>query len=115
MLFNLYKKDFSSGSVIGLGQNGQSTGAVNYTAIVKPYTAPTFIYGDVNGDNVVDVIDLSIMKSYLLQVISSMPSENWQKAGDLNLDGTIDSLDLVCLKMYLLGTIDTLPVSVADN
>ena len=36
--FILYKKDFSSGSSVGLGLNGQSSGAVNYTVIVKPNT-----------------------------------------------------------------------------
>ena len=36
--FSLYKKDFSSGSSVGLGLNGQSSGAVNYTVIVKPNT-----------------------------------------------------------------------------
>jgi rhamnogalacturonan endolyase len=109
--FNLYTKDFASNSIIGLGANGTSSSAVNYTVIVKPNTVSAFVYGDVNGDNFVDAVDYSIVKSYLLQKISSMPSEYWQKAGDVNLDGAIDSIDFSYLKMYLLGTINILPVS----
>ncbi|WP_242856208.1 dockerin type I repeat-containing protein [Ruminiclostridium josui] len=108
--FNLYKKDFTSGSVVRLGTNGGSSSYVNYTVIVKENTAPAFLYGDVNGDGIVDVLDYSVMRSYLLQITNSMPSEFWQKAGDLNSDGVIDSMDYLYLKMYLLGTINSLPV-----
>ncbi len=109
--FNLYKKDFTLGSVVTLGTNGGSSSFANYTVIVKPNTAPAFLYGDVNGDNIVDVLDYSTMRSYLLQITNSMPSAYWQKAGDLNSDGAIDSMDYLYLKMYLLGTINSLPVS----
>ncbi|HEX3028933.1 MAG TPA: dockerin type I repeat-containing protein [Clostridia bacterium] len=77
----------------------------------NPISGPDFIYGDVNGDKVVDALDFGIMKSYLLKMTSSMPSEYWQKAGDVNLDGVIDSMDFSCIKMYLLKMINTLPVS----
>lgn len=76
----------------------------------NPISGPDFIYGDVNDDKVVDALDFGIMKSYLLKMTGSMPSEYWQKAGDLNLDGKIDSIDFSYLKMYLLKMINTLPV-----
>ena len=107
--FNLYKKDFKSGSVISLGENGLSSGTVNYTVIITPYTAPTFIYGDVNGDNSVNALDLAVMKSYLLGKITEFPVQSGLKVADVNGDTKIDALDFAVLKQYLLGKITTFP------
>ncbi|ADL50242.1 dockerin type I domain-containing protein [Clostridium cellulovorans] len=109
--FNLYKKDFSANSNVVLGTNGASSSSVNYTVIVVPNTAPTLIYGDVNGDGVANAIDYAVMKKYLLGTITSMPSANWQKVGDLNSDGVINAIDYAYFKKYLLGSITKLPVS----
>jgi len=76
-----------------------------------PNTPSAFIYGDVNGDSVINSLDYAIMRSYLLETISTMPSKYWDKAGDLNGDGKINSLDYAYLKKYLLGLIDKFPVS----
>ncbi|HEX3028935.1 MAG TPA: dockerin type I domain-containing protein [Clostridia bacterium] len=90
-----------------LGEGMSAPAAPN---INTDYAAP-FLYGDVNGDNTVDALDFGIMKSYLLKITGSMPSEHWKEAGDLDQNGIIDSLDFLYLKMYLLKMIDTLPVS----
>jgi len=108
--FNLYKKNFSANSNVVLGTNVSLSGALNYTVIVVPNTVPAFIYGDVNGDNVVNAIDYAVMKKYLLGTTTSMPSTDWQKVGDLNSDGVINAIDYAQLKRYLLGSITKLPV-----
>jgi peptidoglycan/xylan/chitin deacetylase (PgdA/CDA1 family) len=57
-------------------------------ATTPPVTTPTIKAGDVNGDGVIDALDLSTVLA------------NWNKTGqtraqgDLNGDGTVDALDL---------------------
>lgn len=65
------------------------------------------IYGDVNGDKVVDSIDYAVLKQYLLGLVSL--SENSLKLADLNKDSTVDAIDIAILKMYLLGQLTSLP------
>ncbi|HEX2925816.1 MAG TPA: cellulase family glycosylhydrolase [Ruminiclostridium sp.] len=65
------------------------------------------IYGDANGDNVVDAIDYSLLKQYLLGKIT-LP-ESTLKLLDLNKDNTVDAIDMAVFKMYLLGQITSLP------
>jgi len=48
--YNLYKKNFSANSVVTLGPNGASSGAVNYIVIVKQNNQ-NIVYGDLNGDD----------------------------------------------------------------
>jgi peptidoglycan/xylan/chitin deacetylase (PgdA/CDA1 family) len=65
----------------------QAIATINGTAVTPPVTKP----GDVNGDNVVDALDLSTLLS------------NWNQAGktvaqgNLNGDITVDALDLSTL------------------
>jgi rhamnogalacturonan endolyase len=97
--FNLYKKDFSSDSLVELGENGASSGAVNYTVIIKPNTASTIMHGDVNSDNTVDAIDFALLKQYLLNGTANINEKN----ADMNSDGQIDAIDFAQLKMFLLN------------
>ena len=97
--FNLYKKDFSSNSIVTLGDNGTSTNAVNYTVIVKPYTA-SILYGDLNSDGVINALDFALMKKYLLSGVSDNVNLS---AADVNADGVVNAIDLALLKSYLLG------------
>jgi hypothetical protein len=109
-VYNLYRKDFKAGSVVSLGDNGGTAAYVNYTVIIKPYAAPTFSYGDVNGDNIVNALDLAVMKSYILGKISEFPVESGLKAADVNGDSKIDALDFAVMKQYLLGKISAFPI-----
>lgn len=70
---------------------------------------PTVIYGDVNGDKIVDALDFATLKQYLMGTITDFPYENGKLAADVNLDNSIDAIDFANLKQYLLGSI-TLPV-----
>jgi|LSQX01.2.fsa_nt_gb glucuronoarabinoxylan endo-1,4-beta-xylanase len=73
-----------------------------------PTPTPTsnIIYGDLNGDGMVNSTDYSTMKRCLLGTISNIPVE----VCDLNGDGNFDSTDYAILKRYLLGTITVFPV-----
>ncbi len=66
-------------------------------------------YGDVNGDDSIDSLDLTILKRYLLRKISEFPVSNGEVAADVNGDSQIDSLDVSILKRFLLRKISELP------
>ena len=55
--------------------------------------------GDANGDEVVDVKDLVVLKRHLAQQSVTISLD----ALDLNGDGDVDSADLICLRKQLLG------------
>jgi hypothetical protein len=73
-------------------------------------SAADFTYGDVNGDDSVDSIDLSLMKQYLLRKISDFPGVHGKSAADLDLNNSIDAIDLSNLQQFLLGKIKKLPI-----
>ncbi len=67
----------------------------------KSYTI--VLLGDVNGDGDVDVIDLAIVKRYL--VGNYTLTEEYERAGILQTGNTeIDVIDLALLKRFLTGT-----------
>jgi len=105
--YNLYKKNFSANSVVTLGPNGASSGAVNYIVIVKQNNQ-NIVYGDLNGDGLVNSSDYSLLKRYILKQIDL--TEDKLKAADLNRNGSVDSVDYSILKRFLLKTITQLPV-----
>lgn len=98
--FNLYEKNFSSGTVVALGDNGAVSSSVNYVVIIKPYTAPAIMRGDLNGDKIINALDFGLLKKYLLD--SSAGNINLS-AADVNADGSVNAIDLAVLKSYLLG------------
>ena len=53
-------------------------------------------HGDVNGDGSVDVIDIVIVVSYILDGL-------YNTEGDVNEDGTLNILDIVILTTLILG------------
>lgn len=108
----------SKASVYTAGTNGAYTSKLDtywtqksQSLINSLYIAPTFIYGDVNGDNSVDALDLAGMKAFLLGKTTEFPVESGLKAADLNGDTKLDALDFAVLKQYLLGKITALPVN----
>jgi len=66
----------------------------------------TVKYGDVNDDEYVDSLDLSILKRYVLRKYNG---EINLKAADVNKDGGVDSLDVSILKRFILKKISALP------
>ncbi len=59
------------------------------------------IYGDVNGDSVIDAIDLLLVRKNLLGLVSVTDAAN--KACDVNHDGVVDAIDLLLVRKTLLG------------
>lgn len=73
----------------------------------KADTKPDVTYGDVNGDNTIDVSDaLLICQIYLGNVA---PTETQNAAADVNGDGTVDVSDALMICQYYLGNITEFP------
>lgn len=56
--------------------------------------------GDLNGDNEINSMDLTVLKRYLLKAIDTLPVDN--AMADLNEDGKVDTMDLTLLKRLIL-------------
>ncbi len=54
------------------------------------------LYGDVNGDGSVDVIDIVMVVNYTLDGLYNIE-------GDVNGDGVLNILDIVTLITFILG------------
>ncbi|HEX2927306.1 MAG TPA: dockerin type I domain-containing protein [Ruminiclostridium sp.] len=65
------------------------------------------VYGDVNSDGSIDIIDAALIKQYLLGQSVSIKTE----AADLDCDKSVTTIDYAILKKYLLGQISVLPVN----
>ncbi len=69
---------------------------------------PVILYGDLNGDGVVNTIDISLLGRYILEIIDgfSVPLE----AADVNGDGDINTQDHTLMTRYLMELITEFPV-----
>ena len=73
----------------------------------KADTKPDVTYGDVNGDNTIDVSDaLLICQIYLGNVA---PTDTQNAAADVNGDGAVDVSDALMICQYYLGNITEFP------
>ena len=70
-------------------------------------TASVGLCGDVNEDGLVDSLDLTVLKRYVLRKIDD--SKIAKRLADVNEDGVIDSLDVSILKRYIHRKIPKLP------
>ena len=77
-----------------------------FSFIVK--ANPDGIYGDLNGDNIVDSRDITLLGRYILEIYEF--DDKQLKYADLNLDNRVDSIDYNIMKRYLLEIRKTLPV-----
>lgn len=59
------------------------------------------IYGDVNGDGALDVVDLLMVRKNILGQLTLSGTQ--AIAADVNRDGTIDVVDLLMLRKHILG------------
>ena len=107
--FVVYAKTFTAGESVILGTNGQSAYCVNYTvmAVKIPVESPTestgpdspVLQGDVNGDQVIDVLDVILLQKWILNIPgTTLPNPD---AADLDGDGQIDIFDLGLMKHIL--------------
>lgn len=81
------------------------TGVVS-SAEPTPAVTPV---GDVNGDSKINSIDLSLIKRYILEIITDFPVDDDLWAADVNGDGRINSTDLTLVKRFILELIDIFP------
>lgn len=70
------------------------------TSAIMSQTTPDLVTGDVNADNKFDILDIALLKKWLLD-ISSTELANW-KSGDLNHDDTLNILDLSIMKQKFI-------------
>lgn len=63
-------------------------------------------YGDVNQDGFIDSIDYTLIRRYVLGIITVFPKDVGMLAADVNRDGEINSSDYFILKNYILRSID---------
>lgn len=70
----------------------------NFVALEKPV-----IYGDVNGDRNVDVLDAVLIQKYAAE--KTELTEEQIKLGDVNNDGVVDTLDAVQIQKFAAGKI----------
>ena len=67
----------------------------------QPTPTPVVKYGDINGDNTIDEVDLAAVK---LHILNRRPlSGTSLTAADTNKDGVIDEVDLAAVKLDILG------------
>ncbi|MBR6656706.1 MAG: hypothetical protein IKL18_00840 [Oscillospiraceae bacterium] len=59
-------------------------------------------YGDVNGDEKVNPVDIVLLRKYLLNK-EKYPLTD-EKAADVNVDGKVNPVDIVLLRKYLLNS-----------
>ncbi len=108
--------------ILGGGGLSMDYFRVNYKKVAEPkyyYTEtedvttepvepePMYLYGDMNGDRVINVIDLALLKRQIL-------SGSVYRQGDCDGDGTIGVGDIIALQRYLhkldnTGVTGTLP------
>ena len=82
------------------------------TSTPSPTIHGNYVYGDLNGDKLVNSIDFALLRGYLLGLVGVFPVEDGKKAADLNMNGTVDSIDFAILRSYLLGIVKYLPLDV---
>lgn len=62
-----------------------------------------YIFGDLNGDKLVNSIDFALMRNYLLGFSIEFTYDKGIKAADVNQSGKVDSIDFALLRSFLLG------------
>lgn len=93
--------------------------SVSPTPTIVPTATPSVVpsplvkAGDLNFDGSVDSTDLTLMKRYILKILTFSSTEEkarFEKAADVNGDGSVDSTDLTFMKRRVLKIIDKFPV-----
>lgn len=82
--------------------------SMNITAVFKKSSSGQLLMGDINGDNMVNSIDCTLLQRYVLG-ISDLNLEDKYAVADLNQDGRINSIDCTILQRLVLNIITSLP------
>ena len=98
-----YELDSVDGKTTGTFTAEPQTVTFNYVDYVpERFRAPE---GDVNGDGVVDMLDVTTLQRYLAGMTEL--SDDQVKCGDYDQNGVTDISDVVLLQRYLVGLIDS--------
>ena len=97
LLNSVYPKavsEISENKTLYTGMNIKITSGItgNYTVV---------IYGDNNGDGVIDILDLLKIQKHLLGV--NKLSKAYLNASDVNKDGNVDIIDLLKIQKHILN------------
>ena len=97
LLNSVYPKavsEISENKVLYTGMNIKITSGITSNYIVV-------IYGDNNGDGVIDILDLLKIQKHLLGV--NKLKNAYLNASDINKDGVIDIIDLLKMRKHILN------------
>ncbi|MBO4873672.1 MAG: D-alanyl-D-alanine carboxypeptidase [Lachnospiraceae bacterium] len=67
---------------------------------VLRYSVEIVIYGDVNGDGIIDIFDLVGIRNHIIAIKDLQDSAF--RAGDVNRDGSVDIFDLVGIRNHII-------------
>jgi len=130
--FNLYKMDYSTDETVTLGENGQSSGCVNYTVFAvkseepttpEPTTEPTTsepatggveatVWGDANDDGDVLVNDVVLVMSYAMSPETSALTPQGLANADVYQNGDgVAVTDAASIQKFLTKLVSELPES----
>lgn len=59
------------------------------------------VYGELNGDGAIDVVDLLLERKFILN--QKTPDAAQKTAGDVNRDSAVDVVDLLLIRKHILG------------
>jgi endoglucanase len=77
-----------------------------YGSVIVPREA---ILGDVNGDKVIDALDLALVKKFVMAQEGVFINI---RVADVNGDGSVNAIDYALIKQYLLGKITVFPAEI---
>ena len=115
----------ANGYDISFDDNIIKTTVPNYTfTALEPNTEHTIkvrtvdpdmygLIGDLNGDSVVDALDMALIMKYMYDNTFDFPVENDMWIADVNGDNSIDAMDYAQIRQYFLGNITDFPKSLS--
>ena len=86
---------------------GKQTLAVTIGSKTAEFTVIVLVPSDLNGDGVVTMMDLALMRRYMAggyDDVILVP-----EAADANLDGEVNMADLTIIRQYLVGGYEAVP------
>ncbi|MFZ5987777.1 MAG: dockerin type I repeat-containing protein [Bacillota bacterium] len=94
-----------NGGLYGFAQPVQESGTL-FNELSEP---DTIMFGDTNGDGIVNSTDYILVSRYILGTISSFPYDKGIITADTNADGFVNSTDSSLIKRYVLDIISKFP------